>query len=127
MTLAELQQACKVWQERLRLQGWIVGLHIVPATELGDVDVQGRTYFQDTHKWARILICDDHHFATNQQHKWPEHDDQEETLVHELLHLHFQPLHIAADCPEATAEELAINCLAKALVALGRVIPQKKE
>jgi hypothetical protein len=41
----------------------------------------------------------------------------EKTLVHELLHLHFAPFAAPDGTPEDTAQEQAIDLIAKALVA----------
>lgn len=49
---------------------------------------------------------------------WPQ--DQEQSLVHELLHLHFAPFRADDGTPEDVAQEQAIDAIAKALVELKR-------
>jgi hypothetical protein len=47
-------------------------------------------------------------------------EDQEATLVHELLHIYTQPFDLPGTGPKQLAEEQMLNALAHALVALER-------
>lgn len=49
---------------------------------------------------------------------WPQ--DQEQSLVHELLHLHFAPFRADDGTLENVAQEQAIDAIARALVELKR-------
>ncbi|MBX9601252.1 MAG: hypothetical protein K2X35_09615 [Bryobacteraceae bacterium] len=113
MTEAMLRERCRFWQALLRLQDWDVFVRLVdelPGSALG------RCWWLDEKEIATIRIlrperCD--------PARVPE-QDVEVTLVHELLHLHFAAFTAENNTPQATAQEVAINRCAQALVGLDR-------
>lgn len=83
MTELELQELCAEWQKRLRLQDWKVKVSLCRIRDIDDsyARMKTRNYFKE----ADIQIAE----ATDR----PEADpDLEQTLVHELVHIHFTQL-----------------------------------
>lgn len=116
LTKEELQERLAHWQKVLRLQDWDVKVVVVRASQMECGGNAGENTWQLSTKTALIKLCD--------PVDWPEdtrwEQDMEETLVHELLHLHmalFQPEH---DTLEHAMMEQAICCIATGLVALHR-------
>jgi len=116
LTEDELRMKCYEWQAILRLQDWDVIISIDRARDMIP-DVLGQCEWTLPTKQARIRILDpvDH----PPDLKWPQ--DMEQTLVHELLHLHFAPFNkFEADSLEYVTMEQAIDLIAGALVRLKR-------
>lgn len=106
MSQKKLDSLCLQWQALLRLKDWNLTVRISPITRLGD-DYVGCCSYQLSHKHAVIELTGE--------------EDIEETLVHELLHLHFAPLGITDECgPRDVGQEQAINLIAEALIRLKR-------
>lgn len=84
-TQAELEAGLAYWRRVLRLQDWTVIVRFVRQTDIGATS-SGECQTWPELKKARIGILDtiDAH-----DHLWPH--DQEQVLVHELLHLSFEP------------------------------------
>jgi hypothetical protein len=76
----ELEGLCYEWQRILRLQDWKISIQICRMRDMDDA--YGRTLVHRNWKEAEIKICDPI------DRKSPD-DDCEQTLVHELVHLHF--------------------------------------
>ena len=115
-TAGQLEEACREWQAILRLQDWDITAEIVRGKQMVERDDSGNVRWNDKHRIARISILDP------VDHEGPEFVgelDHEETLVHELLHLHFAGL----DHEDETTFELAINRISEALVKLKRRFP----
>lgn len=115
MTREELADLCAAWQRRLRLQDWEVRVRLVQRGELDHPDVYGKIDWLLHHKAASISLVDSADMAAHDPHY-----DQERTLVHELLHLHFLAWETESGTPADTALEQALTALARALVALHR-------
>lgn len=111
----ELQVACAEWQKRLRLQDWVVQAKISRNRDVGDKS-QGHCRWVIQKKMATILILDPLDYPEDTMHP----QDMEQTLVHELLHLHFAPFDDEVDTPKEVAIEQATDCIAYALVNLHR-------
>ncbi|MEW6044997.1 MAG: hypothetical protein AB1609_00710 [Bacillota bacterium] len=111
----ELTEKCRLWQRRLRLQDWDIVTKIVRADDMHS-DGQGECMWVIERKEAIIKLLDPVDYSPRS----PFEQDHERTLVHELLHLHFAPFTAKDGTPEDVAQEQAIQCLAKALVALAR-------
>ena len=112
----QLQEKLKQWQERLRLQDWIVKVKIVRQREM-QADRQGEVEFNVHNKVAMIKIIDPIDYDD-----WDK-QDMEDTLVHELLHLHLSgiSLHFGKnnDVYEML-EEQAIESIAHGLIKAER-------
>lgn len=117
MTNEELQQLCFDWQLRLRLSDWIVKARFWEPHEL-EGSLFGQVSYLIEEKTAKITIARPEH--THRESFPPQ--NVEETLVHELLHLHFAPFEAERKSPQLAAQELAINCIASALVKLHKSI-----
>ena len=112
LTDEQLQEKLKEWQERLRLQDWIVRARICRRHELPS-NSQGRVYVTLSKKMANILILDPVDYEPDNM--LPQ--DMENSLVHELLHLHLWP--ITGDDEEGIyriAEEQAIESITSGLL-----------
>lgn len=83
----QLQEKLKQWQERLRLQDWLVKVKIGRQREM-QLNRLGEISFNTHTKTARITILDPIDYDD-----WGK-QDMENTLVHELLHLHFSGISI---------------------------------
>lgn len=105
-----LEAVCKKWQTRLRLQDWDIKIQFKRAYDLG-ADKEGECAFVISQKIAVISILDPMDY--NPAVSWEQNIEQ--TVVHELLHLHFAFFGAFEGLQEDTFEQ-AINCIAGALV-----------
>jgi len=107
------------WQQVLRLQDWRIALEFWPHHAL-ETSV-AKTIWNVSNKSATIALRYPHQMGAVEQ-EWPagEAGDYDLSIVHELLHLMFQPMH--SQCQES--EEQACNLVASALVQLNRAHPQ---
>lgn len=111
----QIKEKLPEWQKILRLQDWDVGVKLVRARDMGEGNL-GEVKTNSEHKRAEISLLDPVDHDPVRQISY----DMEETLVHELLHLHFDPFLAKDETSEATAQEQAINAMATALVTLKR-------
>lgn len=123
MTQAELEVRVAHWQERLRLQDWDVTICTRRHWELKEVCAQVTLVLNK--KAALISILDPNDYQPDEFSV----DGIERAIVHELLHLHLEPL--APEDREGlqwTALEQAINAISHALVPglLGHTISRDK-
>ena len=115
----EALAALPIWQKRLRLQDWSIRIMVTRMAELGE-DTLGDVKPGRTKRAALIRLLHPADVAGQNFVFDGEAWDWEITLVHELLHLHFE------DCLESNWNdtwrtrqpvERAIDAIAKALVA----------
>lgn len=110
----QMQQKCLEWQQRLRLLDWDVSVKVVPAMDMGHERAQGTVRWQITEKRADIkLVTSEDAARMNLLRPY----SMEETLIHELLHLHIAPFEPTGEA-ECTAMEWCINAIAGALLQL---------
>ncbi|MDD9147833.1 hypothetical protein OYT88_04620 [Sporolactobacillus sp. CQH2019] len=114
LTDKQLQERLKYWQERLRLRDWDIEAEIVPLSAMDDQTHGGENTYLLQSKASRISILN-HGDYQNMNCIIPH--DMEETLVHELLHLHFAPFDSEKNYMPI---EQAIESLAKAFVETDR-------
>ena len=114
MTARILQRLCSDWQKRLRLMDWRITLKYEPCQDPTEL---GTTQFWLIEKTATIWVCPASAMRADAP---PTSRDEELTLVHELLHLHTSPLLRMMSPADEPAHELALNCIAEALVVLRR-------
>ena len=115
MTIEQLRDRCAYWQKVLRLQDWDIQLSLVRQWDVPDAF--GTCDANLIKKIARIKILDP--VDDGDPHDYEEYD-AEKTLVHELLHVHFEPFAKKDDSPEETAQHQVVHVLAYALVGLDR-------
>lgn len=108
----QLQQKCSEWQKRLRLQDWIVKARMCRAHEL-PVSSMAHVHYVVEKKMASIRIVDPVDYPPDSMVPY----DMENSLVHELLHLHFAPL---TGDESSVVEEQAIECITSALLNANR-------
>lgn len=113
----QLQQRLVYWQKKLNLSDWKIEAHIKRGRDMRE-DCAGSINWVLPNKQAIISILDSVDYPDNTTGV----QDMENTLVHELLHLHLAP--IAEDSREnehyTLFEEWAINSIADALIDLER-------
>jgi len=112
VNLENPQQSCQEWQRILKLQDWDV-LVAVPSGEAMD-EAEGQVTFDLGKKIADIKLVTPEGYPFDAMRPY----QMEETLVHELLHLHFAPFDAKTGTPKGVAQEQAINAIARALVNL---------
>ena len=111
-----MQQKCQEWQKRLRLADWDVDVKVVPAMDMYTTQLQGSVHWQMTERTANIKLVTPED-AAKQNPVRPY--SIEETLIHELLHLHMAPFEPdTSQQAECLAMEFAINAIAGALLKL---------
>ena len=110
-TEKQLRQKCAEWQKRLRLQDWGIFVKTARQAEM-QCGGQGECEWVLKRKEATIVLVDPIDYPLELVDQ-----DMEETLVHELLHLHFVILQPKDGTAEDTALEQAIVCIAGALVS----------
>lgn len=117
MTREQFDERLRYWQQKLRLQDWEIELHLVSWREIGE-RAGAQVRWLELHKYALVQICREDDWKP--EDFGPDHDyDGERLLVHELLHLVLSDLPFDHD-RTVDAEELAINILTDALLALDR-------
>jgi hypothetical protein len=117
MTEPELKSLCSEWQERLRLRDWKVVARIKRVASFDVSNMQGECSWTLENKTAFIKILDTIDYSDDCV--FPQ--DQEKTLVHELLHLHFAEwTNESKDCRTPVHGEQGIDCIAEALIKLKR-------
>jgi len=84
LTSEQLQERLDYWQQKLCLSHWVIDVRIEPAHHMSGA--LGYCSFTVSKCRASIELVDP-------AHKEAESDpyDMEQTLVHELLHIHFSP------------------------------------
>ena len=110
---SDLQERLGYWQKRLRLQDWDVEIKVVRHYDTTEEDVRAYVEFCDNKRTARITFVDP---ADLGPERWPV-ESLEQSLVHELLHLHMRGFEPKADTPAYTAMEQAVHALAGALTS----------
>jgi len=113
------KKALGEWAKRLRLQDWVITIEIVRARDMPLDDKSGCVKWFVHDKSAHITLLDPIDYPPNPY----EEQDQEITLVHELLHLHFQ--HFENTEPgtlQDTMLEQTINILSALLVDQHRAL-----
>lgn len=81
MTPRELRSLCSTWQARLRLLDWDVEIRFAGD---GEINSFGRCTYLVTKKHAWIVVM-----TEEQRAKEILDEPIEQTVVHELLHLHY--------------------------------------
>ena len=112
MNLENPQQCCLEWQQILKLVDWDVSVKIVSREEIEE-GAEGRCDFVINNKTADISLIKPEGYPFDALRPY----DIEQTLVHELLHLHFAPFNADTGL-KAISQEQAINAIAGALVKL---------
>lgn len=120
MTPKRLQCRLRYWQRVLRLNDWEIELRIVRRVVLDGA--VGRCE-SPVYRSAIISLADPVDFTADDS---PRMADLEDTLIHELVHLHMKDLGVVCAksgqtmSPEQVAEERAVEALAGALLKLER-------
>lgn len=113
VTRTELNRVTNYWQSVLRLKDWEVAVEMVPPSRIQNQGF-GVSYIDLLSRRTTI------HLAEYSGHSGsPAHDySWQETLVHELLHCHFEPFMCDEGQDGNLAQEQALNMLASAFLSL---------
>ena len=111
---------CRKWQDILRLNDWNVAVELIRESEFSEPDRAGEVYITLSKGEALILLLDP--LIPTQDCPFPY--DMEQTLVHELLHLHFATFEPQDDDLKHDLWERAVESITKTLIALYRRIPE---
>lgn len=116
LTEDQLCKICREWQEILSLKDWRIAIAKAHEYQFKNPGNEGECEWQIKKKMAIIRILHE-----NDSPKGPFQQDMEETLVHELLHLHYAPFDYTKDgTPEEIALEQSIHFVSRALIELKR-------
>lgn len=117
LTEQELKEKCLEWQKILNLQDWDIKPGIYRNSRFETVGSQAECNWVLKKKMATIRIVDPVDYPNNIQ--WPQ--DMEQSLVHELVHLHIAPFDESkSGSLEEIMMEQATDLIAKAMVKLKR-------
>jgi len=116
-----LQEECHRWQKILRLQDWNVHVQLCRAAEMpkseGDgTDVGSIAIFGSAKDAVISLLAPIDFPGMAPSQLMPDRTNYDVTLVHELLHIHFDLFAKPANTPEGYAQEQVINVLSRAIV-----------
>lgn len=120
LTVPQLYDRLRHWQEVLRLQDWDVEVRIVRQTGLSDDANTGELHSWPSKKRAVILIVEPEDYEGTNPRLLQIRQDMEYTLVHELVHLVFAHHARPSDPNIEILDEQAVHSVARALLALER-------
>jgi hypothetical protein len=109
------QELCARWQTVLRLSDWDIRVSVLPLTQLSCPNSLGYIVWNTHEKIANIELMSVEDAIAINEFKRPY--NIEETLIHELIHLHLAAWDTSNDL-EQTQMEFAINAIAAALYKL---------
>lgn len=113
-TQEELQEKLEIWQKRLRLQDWIIQVRIVREREMKLEGCQAEVSWTLENKTATIRMLDPLDYPPDSNIQ----QDMEDSLIHELLHLHLAPITGQdVDGVFRIAEEQAIESITSGIIA----------
>lgn len=117
LTKPQVKRWLAKWKRALKLQDWEIRAEIYPRQDMGGNDgLFGHTIQK---KQALIQLA-----QTSEDHTLY---DPEQTLIHELLHVHFAPFQSNRNGSlEDIAQEQAIDTIANTLIAQAREIEALK-
>ncbi len=117
LTEEQLNERLKYWQEKLRLQDWIIEVKISRAKELMQ-DTCACVHWTLSKKMGSIKILDPIDYPDDVMGV----RDMENDLIHELLHLHFAPINDRLNDNDfySMFEEQAIESIAYGLIETER-------
>src|SRR5690625_2812996 len=113
----QLEQKLKYWQSKLRLNDWKINAQITRDKDMSQRDRLGEVEYNIYKKEAFIRILDPVDYDDYGK------QDMENTLVHELLHIHFSGIcyHFGKnDDVYNVLEEQAIESITSGLISLER-------
>lgn len=113
----QMEQSLQDWQKELRLMDWEISIAIKPAHKMFSQNVQASIEWQLAEKTAMIHILHPDDYPDGLVRD----QDQEISLVHELIHLHYAPFEETEDGTLAhDMMELSIDTISHTLVRLKR-------
>ena len=114
---AAAQRVCRQWQKFLRLEDWDVEIVVDRHYDMPE-DCGGAITMFEHKRQARLRVID----PRDANPRWQQDMDTEATIVHELLHLYFEPFEQRSDKRLQMAEEQAVHAISVALVSAARAV-----
>jgi hypothetical protein len=113
-----LQNECKLWQKKLRLQDWNVRVRLCRLHEMPDRDCIGAIRPVMERKDANLLLLSPMDAPLVQSGFLADEEmNYGLTIVHELLHLHLYAFAQDLTPEQTVAEEQAVNAMSRCIVA----------
>ncbi len=109
-----LERWKREWQSILRLDDWVITIKFVRKDDMPEEDVQGHVKWNYHAKTAWIRVLDPRDYTGDGV------QDIEDTVVHELVHLHLAPWETGEGTAEYALQEQAIELITGALLAVKR-------
>ena len=103
------------WKPMLRVSDWEVTIGYAHQHEFRSPSAEAQCHYERNLKRARILVLEPAEYHSG--NGFPQ--DIEETVVHELLHLHFATIDDSDGVKEVVFEQ-AIESIATSIIALER-------
>jgi len=117
VTEQEAQVFCEAWQDILSLRDWHIKVTIKRERDMPLQNKSGSINWVLERKEALMTLVDPIDYPSDCMTPY----DMEETIVHELLHLHIAPFdNTKDDSLEAIALEQCIHALEKAFIRIKR-------
>ena len=114
---ASAQRVCRLWQKLLRLEDWDVEILVDRQYDMPK-DCGGSIEAFEHKRQARLRVLD----PRDANPRWQPDMDAEGTIVHELVHLYFEPLEQRSDKRLQIAEEQAVHAITMALLSAARAV-----
>lgn len=115
-TEEELKERLKYWKKKLRLQDWMIWIELAKSQDMMNPNCEAQINHLQQNKQAKILIVHPDH----RPHESWYPQDMEWSLVHELLHLHLNPIENENNPNNYDFVEQAIESITHGLIALER-------
>ena len=112
MTNELLDIYVRKWQAILHLQDWHVTAELAGLKDMNDKFNTGCIMVHAECREAKIQVVP----KEDRAESWCRDHDYETLIVHELLHIFFDPFDTAKGSPQRLAEEQAVDAIARALV-----------
>lgn len=119
LTQEQAEERLAHWQKILRLEHWDVAIHVVRASAM-DPGNQASIGWTPEKRMARIKLADPIDWPPGTDEAFPQ--DMENSIVHELLHIHFRDVEKKSEEPSDERTEQVIHVIACALVDLDRKV-----
>ena len=122
MTNKQARERLAYWQKVLRLQDWRIHVEMVDSEDIEGNSGQCHVHQRTKTAVIKLLKPEAFNLTSTFSKVFPDCIDPEVTLVHELLHIHFDGLFVEDDKDDIREdrEEVGLELVASALLRLER-------